>query len=151
MRFKHHRLAAATVTIAALGAGAAPALAASAAPTHTASQTKLVQVIKKFTPRIRQNVDVGEVPKLLANATACGQALGSVARTPATAAQRSAMREWLSGVHSQMISDQQIAAGDLERLSGQKRAGKRELSLGLRAAGRADTEVARADTALGVK
>ena len=158
MRLKNHRLAAATVLIAALGAGAAPALASSAAPTSAASQTKLVRTIETFTPRIRQNIDLGTtaqqragVPKLVANAMECQRALASVGQTPATAAQRSSKHEWLTGVHTQMIADQQISAGLLEELSGQKTTGMHELSLGLKANNRADGDIARADSALGVK
>lgn len=158
MRFKSHQLTAATVTVVALSTGAAPALATSAIPTSATSQTKLVRAIEKSTPRIRQNIDLRTtaqqrtaVSKLAANATRCQRALASVTRTPAAAAQRSGKREWLIGVHAQVIADQQIAAGLLEELSGQKPTGTHELSLGLRANNRADGEIARADSALGIK
>ena len=158
MPLRNHQFAAVAVTIAALGAGAAPAIAASATSTpEAASQTKLVQTIEKVTPRIRQNIQLGTtaqqrvgIPKLLANALACKRALASVDQAPATAAQQSGKREWLTGVHTQMIADQQISAGLLEEFSGQKTTGKRELSLGLTANNRADGDIARADNALGV-
>ena len=158
MRFRNHRLTAATVTIAALGAGAAPALASNAAPISAAPQTKLVRTIETFSSHIRQHIDLGTtvqrragVPKLLANAAECERALASVGRTPATAAQQSGKREWLTGVQMQMIADQQISAGLLEELSGQQTTGRHELSLGLNANNRADGDIARADNALGVK
>jgi hypothetical protein len=110
------QLAAAAITVVALGGGAAPALAKAKAPLAAPikAKTPLIAKIAKDTSIIHERLPdrlSGVYASLQQDANACrGYAL-FVGRMPADRAQRPAQLEWVKGVREQQLGDDLLRRG----------------------------------------
>jgi len=86
---------------------------------------------------------------LVTNAYRAEQAVGLVARTPATSSQRAAKAEWLEGERLEVTFDVQTAAGVIAILSGHQTAGFQEVNAAEKLTNRIDSLTAHADKTLG--
>lgn len=122
------RFAVAAITILAMGAGAAPALAAG--PTPLVRTIEKVQIGTDLTLNENLHTAAGDrkaIQVLVANAYAREQATNLVARIPAIPVQQAGKAEWLSGVREGVPEDVQIADAVFAILSGDKGAGWQEI------------------------
>jgi hypothetical protein len=110
------QLAAAAITVVALGAGAAPALAKPRAPltAPTKARTALAAKIAKDTSIIHEGIPdrISDVSTgLPQDANACRGAALFVGRMHADRAQRPAQLEWVKGVREQQLGDELLGQG----------------------------------------
>ena len=140
--------------VAALGAGAFPALAG-AHP--TASPAKVRAVIEKELPVVKLTVSMrtadGATHFVAGGATVEGydwNAFGSVYHVHADRAQYAAKREWVDAVRLEIAGHRQLGHGIIENAVHPSAIGVRSMKRGLDSLDRANCEFERADAALDI-
>jgi hypothetical protein len=155
MSFMPRQFAATAVTVVALGAGAAPALA-SARTAHVApvkAKTPLIAKIAAETPLIglKYQLKGGVDQSLEPNALASGRAASSVSRIHADSAQLPAKLEWVLGAYVQARGDNSIFYGQHEQVYGHAKPAKRAIDGGLADFRLSNYYIGHADSLLGVR
>jgi len=159
MPFMPRRIAVASITVVALGAGVAPALASAKTlgPNSFGRPRALAATIVRVTPYVRQRVSLTksrepeDITLLESNIKACNRFAGVVIHVHAERVQHAAQLDWVTGVRLQAAGDEQLISGLYALAKNPTKSSNPEVWAGVTTLDHANVYVAHADQLLNLR